>query len=75
MYFLINNCVPWFLETCMMVLICFSLVEMVTASCPMSGNSSKLYILSFVSLGFRTRCSRYVLAKMMLASFHGVIDN
>ena len=54
MYLLINDCVLWFLETCMVVLICFSLVEMVAASCPMKGNSIELYVLSFVSHGFRT---------------------
>ena len=55
----------------MMVLLCFLLAEMVTANCPMSGNSSEPYGLNFASLGYRTgleRSSWYVFAKMMLAS-------
>ena len=55
----------------MMVLLCFLLAEMVAANCPMSGNSSEPYGLSFASLGYRTgleQSSWYVFAKMMLAS-------
>ena len=70
-YLLINDCLLLFLETYMMVSICFPLVEMVAANCPMNGNSGEPYRLNFASLGCRNgpeRSSLYVLAKMELAS-------
>ena len=57
-YFLINDCVLRFLVTYMLLLICFLLIVMVAANCPMSGNSDELYGLSFASLGCRNGLER-----------------